>query len=139
MLLTASGVLALDDRQRDAVDEDRQGHDDVGPGPADAELGDEDEVVVIGVVEVQEAGGLPAGAAAQVLHQGQVVDQGGVEDLVGLKEAVDLLAEVAGGPAQVGVVDPRVQAAQRGAQAQRRRAWVGLSRAACGSSGARRR
>jgi hypothetical protein len=82
--LAEGRALALDDDERDAVDKENDIGADVLLGALDAELAGDDELVLSGVVEVEEAGGVALLAVAEVLFEGDAVGQRRVDLLAGL-------------------------------------------------------
>ena len=80
-------ALALDDRQRQAVDEGDDVGDDVLLRPVDPVLPGDDPLVAVRLFEVEEPDRVAPASVAAVLLQGDAVGEGGVEGLVGLGEA----------------------------------------------------
>ena len=80
------GALALDDRERQSVDEDDDVGDDVLLRPEHPVLAGDDPLVVARVVEVEKFDGVALAPVAAVLFQRDAVGEGGVEPLVGLGE-----------------------------------------------------
>ena len=81
------GALALDDRERQAVDEHHNVGDDVLLRPEHLVLPADDPLVAVRFVEVEEPDGVALAPVAAVLVQGDAVGERGVERLVGLGEA----------------------------------------------------
>ena len=79
-------ALALDDRQRQAVDEGDDIRDDVLLRPEDPVLPGDDPLVAFGFVEVEEPDRVALASVAPVLLERNAVGEGGVEGLVGLGE-----------------------------------------------------
>ena len=112
------GALALDDRERQSVDEDGYVGDDVFLRPEHPVLAGDDPLVVVRVVEVEESDGVALPSVAAVLLQGDAVGEGGVEPLVGLGETGrgDLSDRLDSGD-DVGLGEPGVQALEGGGEA----------------------
>ena len=112
-------ALALDDRERQAVDEGDDVEDDVLLRPEDPVLAGDDPLVAVGLVEVEEPDRVALASVAEVLLQGDAVGEGGVELLVGFGEAgggnvgdrPDRLGEVGPGEPGVQAFEGQVEAA----------------------------
>ena len=103
-------TLALDHRERQAVDEGDDIRDDVLLRPVDPELPGHDPLVAVRVVEVEEPNRVALASIAAVLLQGDAVGEGGVERLVGLGETGRRdLGDGSCRLGQVGVGEPGVQ------------------------------
>ena len=112
------GALALDDGEREAVDE----HDDVGDDvllrPEHLVLAGNDPLVAIRLVEVEESDRVALAPFAAVLFEGDAVGERGVERLVGFGEAGGGdLGHRLDGLGDVGVGEPGVQALERRGEA----------------------
>ena len=112
------GALALDDRERQSVDEDGDVGDDVFLRPEHPVLAGDDPLVVVRVVEVEESDGVALASIAAVLFQRDAVGEGGVEPLVGLGETGRWdLGDRLDGRDDVGLGEPGVQALEGGGEA----------------------
>ena len=106
-------ALALDDRQRQAVDEGDDVGDDVLLRPEDPVLPGDDPLVAVRVVEVEEPDRVALASVAAVLLQGDAVGKRGVELLVGFGEAGRWdLRDRPYGVGEVGSGEPGVQPAE---------------------------
>lgn len=79
-----SWAFTLNHCERDSVDEDDEVTDDVLPRTANLELVGDDELVVLGVVEVYEANSLALSSRAAVLLNREVMDKVTVNLLIDL-------------------------------------------------------
>ena len=112
------GALALDDRERQSVDEDGDVGDDVFLRPEHPVLAGDDPLVVVRVVEVEESDGVALPPVAAVLFQRDAVGEGGVELLVGLGETGrGDLGDRLDSRDDVGLGEPGVQALEGGGEA----------------------
>ena len=103
-------ALALDDRQRKAVDEGDDVGDDVLLRPVDPVLPGDDPLVAVRFVEVEEPDRVALASVAAVLLPGDAVGERGVEGLVGLGEAGRLdLGDLPCGAGEVVPGEPGVQ------------------------------
>ena len=106
-------ALALDDRERQAVDEGDDVEDDVLLRPEDPVLPGDDPLVAVRVVEVEEPDRVALASAAAVLLQGDAVGERGVELLVGLGDTGRWdLRDRPYGVGEVGSGEPGVQPAE---------------------------
>ena len=105
------GALALDDREREAVDEHHDVGDDVLLRPKHLVLAGDEPFVAVRLVEVEEPDGVALASVAAVLFEGDTVGKRGVERLVGLGKARGGdLRHGLDGLGEVGVGEPGVQA-----------------------------
>ena len=103
-------ALALDDRQRQAVDEGDHVRDDVLLRPEDPVLPGDDPLVAVRLVEIEEPDRVAPASLPAVLLQGDAVGEGGVEGLVGLGETGGLdVGDRPDGLGEVGPGEPGVQ------------------------------
>ena len=104
------GALALDDHEREAVDEHHDIGDDLLLRSKHPVLAGDEPLVAARLVEVEEPDRVALAPVAAVLLQGDAVGEGGVERLVGFGEAGGGdLGHGLHGPGEVGLGEPGVQ------------------------------
>ena len=129
------GALALDDRERQAVDEYHDVGDDVLLRPQHLVLAGDEPLVAVRLVEVEEPDRVALAPVTTVLLQGDAVGERGVEGLAGLGEAGSGdLRHGLDGPGEVGVGEPGVQALEGGGEAVVRMGSLKLGRSGSRSS-----
>ena len=111
------GALALDDHERQAVDEHHDIGDDVLLRAEHPVLAGDEPLVALRLVEVEEPDGVALASVAAVLLQGDAVGEGGVEGLVGFGEAGGgNSGHGLDGPGEVGLGEPGVQPEEGGGE-----------------------
>ena len=112
------GALALDDRERQAVDEHHHVRDDVLLRPEHPVLPGDHPLVAAGIVEIEEPDRMAPAPFAPILLQRDAVGERRVERLVGLGETGGgNLRDRLHGPGDVGVGEPGIQPLEGGGEA----------------------